>query len=161
MLHSLIPLQELYHLNTRLFLNCISECTEETVRLQPNASTNNMLFLICHLLDARYYIARLMGVKAKNPYQALFDGINSVQDLKETPSLAELRLTWMQISEELDPCWKKVDKNLLQKKPAIDLPMEKKDRLSAITFLLHHEAYHIGQLALLRKYHGLAAMKYS
>jgi hypothetical protein len=31
---------------------------------------------------------------------------------------------------------------------------------NSIAFLLHHEAYHIGQLALLRRYTGSPAMSY-
>jgi hypothetical protein len=31
---------------------------------------------------------------------------------------------------------------------------------AAIEFQLHHESYHIGQLALLRKYYGYPAMTY-
>jgi hypothetical protein len=33
-------------------------------------------------------------------------------------------------------------------------------RLGALTFLTQHDSYHIGQLALLRKHAGLAAMSY-
>ncbi|HEX9723580.1 MAG TPA: hypothetical protein VGC53_04790 [Vicinamibacteria bacterium] len=36
-----------------------------------------------------------------------------------------------------------------------------KSLLGCITFLLEHEAFHIGQIALLRRYLGLGAMKYS
>jgi uncharacterized damage-inducible protein DinB len=32
--------------------------------------------------------------------------------------------------------------------------------LSALTFLVQHDSYHVGQLALLRKYVGLPAMRY-
>jgi hypothetical protein len=32
--------------------------------------------------------------------------------------------------------------------------------LGALAFLAQHESYHVGQLALLRKYAGLPAMRY-
>jgi uncharacterized damage-inducible protein DinB len=33
--------------------------------------------------------------------------------------------------------------------------------LGALTFLVQHDSYHIGQLALLRKHAGLPAMRYT
>ncbi|MGB7490782.1 MAG: hypothetical protein WBN62_10660 [Thermoanaerobaculia bacterium] len=41
---------------------------------------------------------------------------------------------------------------------AYDFPFEDPSMAGGIGFLLHHEAYHIGQLALLRKFHRLPAM---
>ena len=37
-------------------------------------------------------------------------------------------------------------------------PFEDTTLLGGIGFLLHHEAYHIGQLALLRRIHRMSAM---
>lgn len=39
-------------------------------------------------------------------------------------------------------------------------PMPNPTRLSALTFLVQHDSYHIGQLALLRRHAGLPAMCY-
>jgi hypothetical protein len=33
--------------------------------------------------------------------------------------------------------------------------------MAAITFLLQHDSFHIGQLAFLRRFSGLDALKYS
>ena len=33
--------------------------------------------------------------------------------------------------------------------------------MAAITFLLQHDSFHIGQLALVRRFFGLEALKYS
>ena len=40
------------------------------------------------------------------------------------------------------------------------LPGVDRTRLGALTFLVQHDSYHIGQLALLRKPAGLPAMSY-
>jgi uncharacterized damage-inducible protein DinB len=39
-------------------------------------------------------------------------------------------------------------------------PGVERTRLGVLTFLVQHDAYHIGQLALLRKAAGLPAMSY-
>lgn len=40
-------------------------------------------------------------------------------------------------------------------------PNADRTRLGAVAFLLQHEAYHIGQVALLRKAFGLGPMRYT
>ena len=49
----------------------------------------------------------------------------------------------------------------LEGKPAFDFPIEGGETvLGAITFLTQHDGYHLGQIALHRRYLGLDAMAY-
>ena len=42
----------------------------------------------------------------------------------------------------------------------VNVPFGDKTMKGFLAFLMHHEAYHIGQMGILRKYLGNEAMKY-
>jgi hypothetical protein len=53
-----------------------------------------------------------------------------------------------------------LDASMLDQQSTTRFPISDKSVVGTIAFLLHHEAYHIGQLALLRRYTGSPAMSY-
>ena len=53
-----------------------------------------------------------------------------------------------------------LDSAILNEKSKDKFPIDDESVLGGISFLVGHEAYHIGQLSILRKFFGLEAMKY-
>jgi len=155
------PLHELIRLNTRLFLNALDGVDEERAKRRPSDETNSILFTVCHLLDARYFLARLLGVEAECPYQALFDAARTIDDLKDYPPLDELKSTWTEVSALVDEGMSRVDAQILDGRAPIEFPVEDGTVLGGVAFLVQHESYHLGQLGFLRKYQGLGPMNYS
>lgn len=154
------PIVEIANLNTKLFLNCFENVDEQIVKKQPNNKTNNMIFIACHLLDARYYLGNFIGLKLDNPFKELFDSANSIADMKEYPLFQSIKSEWEKISSHISGKLSELDKDFLQKETKQSFPVNDKTILGAISFLVGHEAYHIGQLSILRKFFGLEAMKY-
>jgi len=158
---SLEPLHELAKLNTRLFVNVLEGVNEKLAHKRLNNSTNNMHFTICHMLDARYFLAKLLDIEEACPYKEIFDSARNIDDMKDYPPLEKMESHWNEISNLIENRMPDIKENLLQGKPPIEFPIDNNTVLGGITFLLQHESYHIGQLGLMRKYFGLEPMKYT
>jgi uncharacterized damage-inducible protein DinB len=53
-----------------------------------------------------------------------------------------------------------MNESKLQEKVRFKFPIEDNTKFGALTFMVQHETYHIGQLGILRRALGLPAMKY-
>lgn len=157
----LFPMHAMLRLHTRLFLNCLDEVSDETARLRPNEDTSSMAYIALHMHDARHYLARFVGVEEPNPFEQITASAQSIDEIEIYPSLAELRTAWLEITAAVDGGLQGLDAESLSQPPPVmehPFPFEDESLLGSIGFLLHHEAYHIGQLALLRRIHRLPAM---
>ncbi|UCC82674.1 MAG: DinB family protein [Gemmatimonadota bacterium] len=160
MLEAIAPLCELLKLNTRLFLNCLDGVDDAMARERPSDGTNSIGFLACHVLHARYYLGSHVGLEAVNPFQELFDSAHDVNDL-EVPPLDELRSAWSELSALLVDRLPEVTEAELGRASGQEFPVDDGTVRGAVAFLVQHESFHIGQLALLRKYFGLEGMAYA
>ncbi len=158
---SIQPLYTQFILDTRLFLNTLADIDDKTSKICPTEQGNHMLFVACHALDARYYIARLLGIDTPCPFQEMFDQARNIHDMKTYPLLDELKADWQKIADEMAERLINVDESILKEKSELSLPIEDQTKLGELAFFLAHESYHIGQLGLLRRQVGLEAMTYS
>jgi uncharacterized damage-inducible protein DinB len=160
MQEAIVPLHELLKLNTRLFLNCLDGIDDATAHKRPSTDTNSIGFLACHVLHARYYLASFVGLEMANPFQELFDSAHDVNDL-DVPPLDELRSAWSRLSAQLIDRLPGVTEAELGRDSGQEFPVDDGTVCGAVAFLVQHESFHIGQLALLRKYFGLEGMAYA
>ena len=157
---SLIPINEIIKLNTRLLINSLKDVNSDLAGRRISNNTNSIIFITCHVLDARYYLTNLIGYKIESPFKELFDEINSIDELTNPPSIDELKNSWLEISKTLENYLPKDNNELLLKESTIKFPVSDISILGSITFFVEHESYHIGQISLIRKFFNLPAMKY-
>lgn len=148
-------------LNTRLFDNCLAGVDDTMARRRPNEHTNHMAFLACHLVESRYFLAGLLGSSVVCPFAAQLDGVRSVAELREVPALVDVRAAWAASTAILSERFAELDEGDLRRPVEQSFPIDDRTLLGAIAFLLQHEAYHVGQLALLRKFFALGPMAYT
>lgn len=146
-------------LHSKLFINCLDGVSEEAGALRP-PGTNNMAFIAAHLVDARHWLARLVGLTARNPFAERLADARTIDDVQHCPSLAESRDAWRALAEPLEAHLATLGASALDQPSTTRFPVSDRSVLGAVAFLVHHEAYHIGQLALLRRYTGSPAMSY-
>ncbi|NNC95915.1 MAG: DinB family protein [Chitinophagales bacterium] len=156
----IVALIDQYKLNTRLFNNVIEEITEEKSNEKLSDNTNNVKWLVGHLLNARYGIANLIGVMEEDPNEDMFGHGKSIEEDIKYPSISSLRKQWNEFSPSMINKLESMTEDDLNKKAPFQLPIEDHTILGAISFFAHHEAYHIGQLGILRKYLDYGSMKY-
>lgn len=161
MTDKIISLHSMFYLNTKLFTNCLENVNNELYLKTPNDTTNNIAFLACHCLDARFYMAGSAGLQLINPYKAIFDKIRKPDQHDEFPPIENIINLWKEISKSIEDKMNIITNDELIKEAPLQLPLVEKTILGGLTFLLQHEAYHIGQIAILRKFYGLPAMKYA
>jgi uncharacterized damage-inducible protein DinB len=154
------PLSAIVRLNTRLLLNCLDGLTDETARARHGQGVNSAAFVAAHLTDSRFFILRTLGGSLPNPLSAYLDKAKSIDDITDWPSLDLVRAAWSDVSSVIDATLAESSREDLELPVDARFPGVERTRLGALTFLVQHDSYHLGQLALLRKPAGLPAMSY-
>ena len=149
-----IPLTELTTLHTRLFKNCFADVSETTANQKANETTNAMLITATHIVGSRFYIAKLLGNEATNP-------LDEIKNSEKSLTVQQVQDAWQEAHSVVISGLKTVSGETLDKDTGVRFPIENTSLLHTLAFLLHHEAYHIGQLSQLRRYFGYDAMSYS
>ena len=147
-------------LNTRLLRNCLAGVDDALARRRPNEHTNNLAFLAMHLVDVRAYATRYLGGDLVSPFHELLEPIKKIDDLKTYPDVGALLAAWAATEAPLFECLQELTPNDLEQEAEPKFPLGA-TRLDGLTFLVEHESFHIGQMAILRRVHGLPAMSYA
>lgn len=148
-------------LNTRLLRNCLAGVDDDLARRRPNEHTNNLTFLALHLIDARYYLERYLGGQAESPFKEQLDPIRSIDELESYPLITDIMAGWEETEALLVVRLEAIPSAELDAASTATFPVDDSTRLGGLTFLVQHESYHIGQMAILRRILGLPAMRYA
>jgi uncharacterized damage-inducible protein DinB len=154
-------LTDILRINTKLFRNCLEGMSDEQANVRPSAAANNAIFVAAHVADSRYFLLKVLGADLANPLAPYLEKAKSIDDVKRFPALSEIQSAWTAASRSLrdrigaipSAEW---DVRCGERFPAADQTM-----IGALTFLVQHDSYHVGQLALLRRQVGLPAMSYT
>lgn len=148
-------------LNSRLLRNSLADVEEVAARRRPADGVNSMAFIAVHLVDARHYLVRHLGGDAGPSFGGRFDDATSIDDVGEMPSLVEILEAWDAVSSALEERTTRLSEaELLAASPSPAWPSGDQTVAGGFLFLLQHEAYHIGQLGLLRRLLGLGPLDY-
>lgn len=156
---TLKPIASIYKVNSTLFINSFKDVDEKVALKRPNKKTNSMIFIALHVLDARCFMLSQIGLTTKNPFAKYVDWSKSIDEIKIYPKLSRVLSEW----KKLDPIFMKKLNSLSPKQLEVKLNMDfpgGKTVLNMITFLSEHEAYHVGQLGLVRKFYGFPSTQY-
>jgi uncharacterized damage-inducible protein DinB len=155
------PLDEILRLNTDLVLNCLEGLAEPDANARLTPNTNSISFLLAHMADARFFLAKLLGSPTPNPLEATLGAVTTIEEATSLPTLAELRMIWISVAEHLTRCFESVPAARLAERSEQAFPITDRSILGAVSFLLQHESYHLGQISLLRKSRGYDALSYT
>jgi uncharacterized damage-inducible protein DinB len=150
----------LFALNADLLLNTLDGLSEEQANSPVVPGGNTIAFLVAHVIDSRHVLVNLLGHPLPNPLEAALAGARSLADVGPLPALASLRAAWVTVSRHLDAVLVACDSGRLQQPCTQRLPGSDGTLEGAVAFLLQHDSYHLGQIAMLRRHHGLPAMSY-
>jgi uncharacterized damage-inducible protein DinB len=147
-------------LNTKLIINCFDGVDDQLANKRVGQGANPMAFISLHALEARYFLARILGTKIVNPYHELTKDAKTCDDIGEMPRVIEMLDYWKETGDVLLDTLKNLDESKLQEKVRFKFPIDDDTKFGTLTFMVQHETYHIGQLGILRRALGLPAMKY-
>jgi uncharacterized damage-inducible protein DinB len=97
----------------------------------------------------------------ESPFAAQLGNARGIDDVSELPTLAEIRTEWERSASVLADRLDSLTETDLHEEAKARFPIGDATVLGLIAFMVQHESYHIGQLALLRKHYGFPAMRYS
>ncbi len=153
-------LTDLIRLNTTLFRNAIAEIDERDGATRLNDRTNSIAFIGGHLVETRAWMVRYLGAEAPPPFGGTLEHATGIDQIPALPTVAAIRSEWDQVSAKVVGRLGALTDEQLAAATTQRFPGVEPTMLGGIAFLAHHESYHIGQLAFLRKYFGLPPMSY-
>jgi hypothetical protein len=143
--------------------------TETNSRLYDDPRINHIKYIAGHLLNAQYGFGILAGVRFEVKWNELFAamGRSAAKDDIHYPSIEEIKAEWNIIYKDIKTALQSLATDDLKRTPP--KPMERvfegnPDFENTVggfwSFLNHHQAYHIGQIGILRKGFGKKPMSY-
>jgi uncharacterized damage-inducible protein DinB len=155
------PLATLYELNTDLVLNCLNDLTDAEAQRCLAGGGNSVAFLAAHLADTRHFLVKRLGYALPNRLERYLAEARTIGDIREWPTLDEIRASWLAVSAHLQDVLDKLAAEQLDEGNVHRFPSGDSTRLGLIAFLVQHDSYHLGQIAFLRKQLGKPAMAYT
>lgn len=151
-----------YKIHTQLFNNVLEGINEIDAKHRVNGKTNHIVWMAGNMVNARYWLAKVLGLAEEDPHESLFKDAKALDENYPYPTLELLLQHWHKISS---PLFVKLcqmnDEELLQ--PCV-LGMEtsfiEENNLNAIGMCIDREEYLMGQLGLMRRILGYDSMKY-
>ncbi len=154
---SLLPTAQVLRVSEVLFQKATSGLTPDQVFQAPEG-TNPPIWLAGHLTHARHGLLQAAGIKTELPWKEIFGRYSKIQGRDAYPPFDEILQSWNQATTRLTAKIPTLTAEQLREQLPSELPIKDKSRLSVIAFLSFHEAYHVGQLAFVRKWLGLGGL---
>ncbi len=149
-----------FDLHTRLFNNVLDGITDPDTNSRANDHVNHIKWLAGHLTSTRFGFKDLAQLEEGDPYKELFAHGKSIDPNADYPSIDNIRENWNGISGQISNALASLPEEALQA-DAPKVPIGEGKMGDFLDFLMHHEAYHIGQMGILRRFLGKEAMSYS
>ena len=102
-----------------------------------------------------------LGHPLFNPLARYLADVRSIEEIRELPSLAEIRSAWQAVSTHVQAVLAELTPSDLAEPNVHRFPLEDTTRLGMIAFLAQHDSYHLGQIAFIRRQLGKPPMSYA
>lgn len=159
------PLLIQFDLHQRLFNNVLQGLSDEetNLRLKGFPQTNHVKYLAGHLLNAQYGLAKIAGLKPEFKWNELFAvmGNSAAKDNFPYPNIEEIIAEWNGLYKPIREGLKKLTMEQINSKPPEPFDTASDSVGQFWTFISHHQAYHIGQIGILRKALGKQPLSYN
>jgi uncharacterized damage-inducible protein DinB len=165
------PLLTQFNLHHKLYNNVLDGFTDEETnrRLHDDTNMNHVKYIAGHLVNAQYVFAFLAGVEVERKWDDLFAGRQQTKarDDISYPSIETIKAEWNDIYGETRKGLEQLSPDDLSRIPP--KPLDKIFEDDAIidntvgdlwAFFNSHQAYHIGQIGILRRGFAKDPMRY-
>jgi len=151
-----------FDLQTRLFCNTLDGITDQEASTRTNDHVNHMKFVAGHLLNTRVnLLTQATGGQPDTTYAAQFARGVKLDPNANYPPISEITAKWKETAQGLSEAIANMPDEVATSKAPVQAPIADDTMRGLLSFLVSHEAYHIGQLGLLRKLAGKEAMSYN
>lgn len=149
-----------FDLHTALFNNCLENITEEQAWNRANENVNPLIWMAGHLVGTRMGMSQFGGFEPDPSFEAFFGHDQKLDMNKTYPPLESIKTAWNEISGKISTGLAAMPDEALSAPAPAKVPVADDTMSGFMAFLMHHEAYHMGQMGILRKYVGETEMSY-
>ena len=157
--HRLAPVALTFLSNTAVFRGTTKDMTE-SAWLHRAGEANHIAYLAMHLIGARHFTIGWLGGESTDPFEKYHNRGRSIDDTERFPTIDEAISAWDEVAPFLLEALDEVDGAVLDEDSGLPFPAPGPLKLDTLIFLAQHEAYHLGQMGLLRRVAGLAATEW-
>lgn len=151
-------------LHHKLFKNVLESFTEEeTNRRLDGHQKNKSCEIHCrHLLNSQYGLSTIAGIDPVIKWNELFRvmGQSQARDNFSYPHIDEIKAEWNGLHEPARAGLINLSPDDLAKNPPSPFDKISNSMGELWAFINHHQAYHIGQIGILRRGFGKEPMSY-
>ena len=159
------PLLVQYDLHQRLFNNVLDGFSDEetNLRLEGFPKVNHVKYLAGHLLNSQYGIAKIAGLNPEVRWNELLAvmGQSQAKDDIPYPGIEEIIGEWNSLYLPAREGLLNLTADQLSGKAPQPFDAVSDSLGELWAFVSHHQAYHIGQIGILRRALGKSAMSYT
>ncbi len=153
----LVPIAALLRNSEALLQKSLAGLTREQ-GLTRFGATNPLLWMAAHLTTTRFGLAQLVGVDAPRPWDGRFTRGSELGELASIPETTEILAAWSRVGGLLAQRLGQLGDADLDAPAPRTFPIDDKSLRGGVGFLAYHEAYHLGQMAFVRKALGLGGL---
>ncbi|GAB4231122.1 MAG: hypothetical protein Kow00109_03100 [Acidobacteriota bacterium] len=135
----------------RLFDASVDGLSYEELHRRGSIHSNSMLWIAGHVALYRHRMLALVGVTQEFPWTALFDRGSQPAKPEDYPSIDQVRQTWREAFALLEKRLPQLSEEEWEQPAPRSFPVPDPSLRAAVCFLGFHEAYHLGQMAYLRR----------
>ncbi|GAA0549971.1 hypothetical protein GCM10009415_34870 [Chitinophaga japonensis] len=152
----------LFRMHTQQFDNALRDIKDEDALVRIEGRTNHITWMVGNLVNCRYWLANVLGMPHKDPYEDLFNLAKALDPQAQYPDLATLKKEWHTISPLVFRELQQVtDAKLGEAYPfGMNVDFIEENRLNMTGLSLDRESYLLGQLGFMRRILGYEGVKY-
>lgn len=139
---------------SRLFHAAVNGLSYEEVHRRAGLTAGSMLWIAGHVLVYRSRMLQAAGLTFDCPWVSLFSRGATLLSPAEYPDMDEIVRFFDDLTARLNTAIGSLDESALERETEIRTPVPDRTTRGVIAFLIYHEAYHVGQMALIRKILG-------
>ena len=154
-----------FDLLDRWFKNSLANLSDEETNQRISPGMNHIKYIAGHLFHTNYVFTQFAGVKVEPKWNDLFSGQGKTKALDDYPypHISEIIAEWDVLFPMVRNGLANLPEEILNKE--VPSPIAQSGIFDSTirdlwTFLNFHQAYHIGQIGILRKGLGKETMKY-
>src|SRR5690606_28033573 len=150
------------HMHTHSVRTALDDNSEDAARQRIDNKTNHVIWMVGNLVNCRYWMATLLGIDEKDPFEELFTEAKALDENLPYPSLEELVGSFHSISPKVYQKLLEVSDERLDEPISFGMgaPFVKENVLNMIGMSIGRTDYLLGQIGLMRKLLGLKGMAY-
>lgn len=153
-----------FELHQKLYNNVLEGFTDVETNQRPcgDSNMNHVKYLAGHLLNSQYGLMMIAGLTPEIKWNELFAvmGQSKARDNFNYPAIEEIREEWNHWHEPTFKGLKQLSDHDLEQPPLPPFNRVAASNGELWAFINHHQAYHIGQISILRKAFEKEPMSY-